>query len=109
MSKKLFSMIALAAIVAGLVLSMSPAVTHAKGKNKAGRVEGTLTALDTVAMTASITQHNGTVVTVSITATTKIERNEHHARLSALHIGDRAEARFSPATMIATKLESVGP
>jgi len=109
MSKKLFSVIALAAIVAGLVLTFSPATTLAKGKNKTGRVEGTLTAINMTARTATITTKGGTAVTVSVTAATKIERNGRHARLSDLKIGDRAQSRFNPSSMVATKLESVGP
>ncbi len=107
MKKKFMSMLALAAFVAVLGLSLSPATTHA-AKAKAGRVEGTLSAVDTTAMTATITRHNGTMVTVSVTASTRIERNERRVQLSALKIGDHAEARYNPATMVATKLESVG-
>ncbi len=108
MFKKLISTLALTAFVAAFALSLSPATTHA-AKARPGRVEGTLTAVDAKAMTATITRRNGTAVTVFITPATKIERNNIHVPLSALKIGDHAQARFNPATMAATKLESVGP
>lgn len=107
MSKKFISMLALATFIAGLVLSLSPVTTHAKAQP--GRVEGILTAVNTTAMTATIARRNGTAVTVSVTASTKIERNNRHVKLSELKIGDHAQARFDPATMVASKLESVGP
>lgn len=108
MKKKFMTMLALAAFVAVLGLSLVPGTTHA-AKAKGGRIEGTLTAVDTVNMTATITRRNGTAVTVSVTASTKIERNEQHVQLSALKIGDHAEAQYNPATKVASKLESVGP
>jgi hypothetical protein len=107
MLKKIMAMLALATFVAAFALGSSPATTHAKAR--AGRAEGTLTAVDTARMTATITRRNGTTVTVSVTLATKIERNGEHVPFSALKIGDHAQARFNPATMTATKLESVGP
>lgn len=77
------------------------------GGNKAGRVEGTLTALG--ASSVTITPRNGNAVTVQVTGSTKIERNGRHVPFTALKVGDRAEARFDPATGVATKVESVGP
>lgn len=108
MFKKLISTLALAAVVAAFALSLSPSTTHA-AKARPGRVEGTLTAVNTTNMTATITRRNSTAVTVFITPATKIERNDEHVPLSALKVGDHAQARFNPATMAASKLESVGP
>ncbi len=108
MFKKLAFTLALAAFVATLVLTFSPGTTQA-ATVKGGRVQGTLTAVSLDGKTASITRLNGTTVTISVNAATKIERNGRRVPLSALKVGDRAQARFNPTTMIATKLESVGP
>jgi hypothetical protein len=71
------------------------------------RVEGTLTAK--TATTVTITRLSGSSVTVSVNGSTNIERNDIHTTLAGLRIGDRAEARYDPTTLLATKVESVGP
>ncbi len=76
---------------------------------KAGRAEGTISAVNLTTSTVGITTQQGTVVQVKVTSATKIERNGRRVPLSGLRIGDRGQARFDAATSIATKVESVGP
>jgi hypothetical protein len=73
------------------------------------RVEGTLTAVNLGASSVNIRRLNGTVVTVVVSATTKIERNDVEVALNALRVGDRAQARILIATGVTRKLESTGP
>jgi hypothetical protein len=73
------------------------------------RVQGTITAVDVDAGTVTITTQNGTAVTVTVDANTKIERNGQETTLDALQIGDRGQARYDPATGIASKVEATGP
>ena len=75
---------------------------------KSAKVEGVLTAVDLGAGTVTITPLGGSPVVLNVTAGTKIERNEIHVPLSALQIGDAAEAKFDATTMIATKVETTG-
>jgi Domain of unknown function (DUF5666) len=78
----------------------------AKGKKPAGKVEGTITAVG--ASSVTIRARSGGQVTVGVTATTKIERNDRHVSLSAFKVGDRGEALFNPTTRVASKVEAVG-
>ncbi len=81
-----------------------------KGKKvKQPRVEGTLTAVDAVAKTVTITPLKGAAVTVTVGATTKVEINDHDATTTALLnaalIGQPAEATYVAATRAAVKVE----
>lgn len=79
-----------------------------KGKKPvAGKVEGTITAVS--ASSVTIRARSGGQVTVGVTATTKIERNDRHVSLSAFKVGDRGEAVFNSTTRVASKVEAVGP
>ena len=75
---------------------------------KSAKVEGLLTAVDLSASTVTITPLGGSPVALNVTAATKIQRNEIHVPLSALVVGDAAEARFDASTMTASKLETTG-
>jgi hypothetical protein len=68
------------------------------------RVEGMVTAVDTIAGTVTI----GTRV-VQTDSSTKIERNDAHVRLSAIQIGDKGQARIPAGSVVASKLEAEGP
>ena len=72
------------------------------------KVEGVITAIDPTAMQVSIRTAGGSVLAVTVTAQTKIERNGREVRFSALQVGDRAQALYV-AGPIAVKLEAVGP
>ncbi len=71
-------------------------------------VEGTLSAVDLIAKTATITTRNGTVVVVAVLDTTMIERNDRHATLAQFVVGDRAEAKLDAAGN-ALKVEAKTP
>lgn len=76
---------------------------------KAAKVEGTITAVDLTANTVTIQTEGGDLVTVIVTDTTRLERNDEEAELSAFAVGDQAEAKYNPVTMEAAKLEATGP
>lgn len=75
---------------------------------KSAKIEGTLTAVDLGASTITITPLGGGPVVLNVTSATKIQRNELHVPLSALKVGDAAEARFDATTMNASKVETSG-
>jgi Ca2+-binding RTX toxin-like protein len=83
---------------------------HHGGRQNGQRaqVEGSITAIDAAAGRVTIKTRAGRSVTVSITPQTRLERNDVHVTLDAFQVGDAAEARFDPATGVATKLEAVG-
>lgn len=73
-----------------------------RGRRDSLKVEGLITAVDTVAGTVTI----GARV-IQTDSSTKIERNDRHVRLSAIQVGDKGEARLA-ASGIAVKLEAEG-
>jgi hypothetical protein len=79
------------------------------GNNGETRVEGALVLVNTVESFVQIRVQNGSRVSVKVLNSTKIERNGVRVALSALKIGDRAQARIQTSTNMTTKLESVGP
>lgn len=109
MLKKVSIAILLATFALTLAIGVTTTPALAKHGNKAGRVEGKLTAVDNVAQTVTIQGKKGQIVTLQVNEATKIELNEVHASLADLTVGDRAEARFDPATFIASKIETEGP
>jgi hypothetical protein len=71
------------------------------------KADGWISAVDPVQSTVSIASRDGdSTVTVIVDASTVIERNDTTATLADLQVGDRAEAVYSPSTMIATKIEA---
>lgn len=75
-------------------------------ENGEARVEGTISAVDTVNSTVTIHTASAGDVTVTVDGDTKIEAHDKHVSIGGLTIGDRGEARYSPTTLIATKIES---
>ncbi|HZQ11082.1 MAG TPA: DUF5666 domain-containing protein [Anaerolineae bacterium] len=75
-------------------------------KVKLGKVEGQVTAVDLGASSVTIQPKNGAAVTVFADASTKIERNDQHATLADIQVGDHAEAKFDPQTFLASKIEA---
>lgn len=71
----------------------------------AGKVEGTLTAINTSATPPTVTIAGRNTVTLNVTPATKVEIGEAHAALTDLVVGGRAEAKFDPATMNAIQIE----
>jgi len=71
------------------------------------RVQGIVTAV--TANSVTITTQNKVSVKVLVTAATRIERNDRLVLVAALKVGDRGEARYNPATGVASRVETVGP
>ena len=89
----------LAVVFAGL----PGALEAATGKNKVGKVEGTLTAASATGVV--IRKQGGTTVSLAINSATKIEKNGVRVAITALVIGNPVQALFDPATNVATKVE----
>jgi len=69
-------------------------------------LEGTVAAVDTTAGTITITpKKGGADVTLFVDATTFIKRNGAAATLADVLVGDKVEAKYNAATMLASKLE----
>lgn len=96
-------MVVLAAVMALGLFAQAEASKHG-GKNKAGKVEGVLTAvaIDSV----SIRTRQGVDVVLIVNAATKVEANKVHVPVTSLPVGARAQAVFDPATLIASKVEA---
>lgn len=75
---------------------------------KSPQAKGTITAIDLTAQTVTIQPLNGNAIALTANAATKIERNEEHATLADLKVGDSAEAKYDALTMIASKIEATG-
>jgi hypothetical protein len=103
-----------APVLVALAVALSFASPARADKGSSGgaktevRAEGTISAVNVAAGTVSIRTQSGAVVTVSTTATTKIERNGVAVKLSAFKVGDRGQARYA-AGGVATKVEATGP
>lgn len=89
--------------VAAMTLPSLVEASHGK-KGKTGKVEGVLVSVTDTGVT--IRTIKGDLVSVTADANTKVELNDMEVSLSALTVGNRAEAKFDPATMVATKIES---
>lgn len=92
-------------LLAVVSLALPSLANAAKGKNdKAGKVEGTLVSVASNGVV--IKKQGGTLVSVGVTAATKVELNGVRVPVTSLPIGSRAQALFDPATMIASKVEA---
>jgi hypothetical protein len=106
MFKRIVSVLALALVLFSAFSFTSPVLADSGGK----KVEGTIAAVDTTANTVTITpKKGGADVTVNVDATTRIKQNGKLATIADLQIGDKAEAKYSLATMLASKIESESP
>jgi hypothetical protein len=72
------------------------------GGDRPGKVEATLTAVDTKSKPPTVTIG---AVTLNVLSTTRIEINERHVPLSTLVVGERTEALYDPETLNAFKIE----
>lgn len=71
-----------------------------------GEVEGVISAVDPAASTVSITpEDGGEDVTVNVTDETEIEIDGEDGTIDDLQVGQRAEAKFDPATFDAFRIE----
>lgn len=105
MYKKFTFILVTAFIVLGLLTAPSPA--FASGGGNYAELKGTIAAVDTSASTVTITpKKGGSDVTLTVDANTLIKRNSQPATLADLQIGDKVEAKYDPATMLAFKLKA---
>jgi len=72
-----------------------------------GEVKGAIAAVDTTAQTVTITPElGGADIVVKISASTVIRRHDAPATLAALLVGDKVEAHYDSATMVASLVEA---
>ena len=79
-----------------------------ENEDEEGYAEGPITAIDPVAGTITIDCY-GSPVTLFVTASTKIEKNDAPAVFSDLQIGDDGMAEYNTTTMIAKEIEVESP
>jgi len=69
-------------------------------------IHGTVQAVDTTANTVTIaSEDGGNTVTVNADSTTVIQRNGAPATLADLVVGDKVEAQYNSATMLASEIQ----
>lgn len=90
----------------GAVTLVQPALADGGGA-KAPRLEGILVSVSSPSVTIRL--QNRATQTITIVATTKIERNGRAASLAAFKSGDRVQARFAANGSSVVKFEGVGP
>lgn len=105
-NRRMFGVLVLGAVLSvGLLAQADAAKGRGGGRNKAGKVEGTLVAASQSSV--AIRTSGGTIVSLTLSPLTKIEQNDRRVLVSQLTIGARAQALFDPATLIASKVETV--
>ncbi len=77
-------------------------------EDEEGYAEGPITAIDPVAGTITIDCY-GSPVTLFVTASTKIEKNDAVAVFADLQVGDEGMAEYNTTTMIAKEIEVESP
>ncbi len=78
-----------------------------ESESEGGEVHGTIAAVDTVASTVTITPElGGADVVLNINLSTVILRNDVPAALADLLAGDKVEAKYDSATMIASLIKT---
>jgi len=77
-----------------------------EAENTGTEAKGTITAIDTTAGTVTFQSKSGTSVTVTVNASTVLERNGAVATLSSFAVGDSIKVKYDPTTLIATKVEA---
>ncbi len=65
-----------------------------------------MTAIDATAGSLTFQTESGASVTVTVTADTKLERNNAPAQLTDFAVGDRVEVKYDPNTFVASKIEA---
>jgi hypothetical protein len=103
MTKRIAYFITTMLVVFGMLASASPALAHGHGSE----LKGTIAAVDTVASTVTVTPKNGgTDITLNVDASTMIKRDGKPATLADLQPGDIVEAKYDPATMLASRIQA---
>ncbi|HEY1373567.1 MAG TPA: DUF5666 domain-containing protein [Candidatus Binatia bacterium] len=79
-----------------------------ENEEEEGYAEGPITAIDPVAGTVTFDCY-GSPVTLFVTASTKIEKNDEVAGFGDLQVGDEGMAEYNTTTMIAKEIEVESP
>ncbi len=104
MFKRLFHFLVLSLVVLSAFASVAPALADSGDH---GKVEGKIAAVDVAANTVTITpKKGGADVVLSVDASTKIKRNGKKVAIADLQVGDKANAKYNPASMLASKIEA---
>ena len=73
-------------------------------------IEGAISAVDTTANTVTVTpKKGGADVILKVDTTTIIKLEDHTAALADLKVGDRIQAEYNQATLLAVKIEAERP
>jgi hypothetical protein len=103
MTKRITYFITTMLVVFGMLASASPVFAHGHGSE----LKGTIAAIDTTASTVTVTpKKGGADVVLNVDASTRIKRDGKSATLADLQPGDMVEAKYDPATMLASKIEA---
>jgi len=77
-----------------------------QAKSPVAKVNGTITAVDLDAGSVTIQPDEGDPVTLLVTEDTALNRNDEPATLSDFVVGDNANAKYDPLTMIAKRINA---
>ncbi len=95
------------ALARSLALALIFVLAGLASADRAGsKIKGTLSAVDLVNSTVTVTPQFGSPATLNVTPATQIKRNGLAATLSDLVLGDRIEAKYDAATLNAIKIEA---
>jgi len=100
MIKKIIHILTVVLVVFGMLATATPALA----KNDTGKVAGVIAAIDTTASIITITPKSGADVVSTMDSGTIIRRNTRLVTLADLQVGDKVDARYDPATLIASKV-----
>jgi Cu/Ag efflux protein CusF len=79
---------------------------EAENEAEEGEIEGTITDVNVNASTVTIQDESGNSVTLTVDASTEIERDDEPAFITDLQVGDSAEAEYDSVTLIAHQIEA---
>ena len=99
-----FALLALGLISVGALGPVSISEAASGKVAKSGKVEGVLVGVASNGVV--IKNQAGTLVSVGVTAATKVELNGVRVSVTSLPVGARAQALFDTATNVATKVEA---
>ena len=90
-------------IVFGMLASATPAFADSRGTE----LKGSIAAVDIVASTVTVTpSRGGANVTLVVNASTYLRRLGRTATIADLQVGDLVEAKYTPGTLVASKIEA---
>lgn len=94
------------AIICLAFVAVLAGAAQARPPLREGKVDGTISALSAAGQTVTITPNRpgSAAVTLQVTAATRIE----HGDFSSLVVGQRVDAKYDPAAMVATKIKIHG-